>query len=83
MSQNCTELDKIITQSQSPIKHLREQAQASITAMRLDGVTSQIFFEYITNASFTEQNRQSVAVIMKNIVKKVYGVSMADFKYAC
>lgn len=82
MSQNCTELDKIIAQSQSTNKQAREQAQAAIQAMRLDGPTTQIFFEYITHAGFAEQNRQMVAVVMKNIVKRVYGVSMADLKSA-
>jgi hypothetical protein len=76
MSNSCTELNKIITQSQSTNKQLREQAQATITAMRLDATTTPILFEYITQENlFSEANRQAVAVIMKNIVKRVYGVS--------
>ena len=83
MSQNCTELDKIITQSQSTNKQLREQAQATISALRLDGGTTPVLFEYVTQETmFNEQNRLAVAVIIKNIVKKVYGVSMADLKSA-
>jgi hypothetical protein len=32
-------------------------------------------FEYITQDMFSEDNRLSVAVVIKNIIKKVYGVS--------
>ena len=32
-------------------------------------------FEYITQEMFSEDNRLSIAVIIKNIIKKVYGVS--------
>jgi hypothetical protein len=78
MSQNCSELDKIISQSQSSNKQVREQAQATISALRLDAGTTPVLFEYVTQESmFGEQNRLAVAVIIKNIVKKVYGVSMA------
>jgi hypothetical protein len=78
MSQNCSELDKIISQSQSSNKQVREQAQGTISALRLDAGTTPVLFEYVTQESmFGEQNRLAVAVIIKNIVKKVYGVSMA------
>jgi multidrug efflux pump subunit AcrA (membrane-fusion protein) len=77
MHQSCSDLDKIITQSQSANKQAREQAQATITALRLDGSTTQILLQYITE-NYKEDNRLAVAVAMKNIVKQVYGVSMAD-----
>jgi hypothetical protein len=43
--------------------------------MTLTGNTTSFLLEYITSQSFSEPNRLLVTILMKNIVKKVYGVS--------
>ena len=53
-------------------------ATAQIQAFKLDGTTVQVFFEYITAENFAYDNRLSVALHLKNIIKKVYGVSIFD-----
>ena len=59
----------------NPFVHSLSIATAQIEAFKLDGTTVQVLFEFITTESFAYDNRLSVALILKNLVKKVYGVS--------
>ena len=53
-------------------------ATAQIQAFKLDGTTVQVLFEYITAETFMQNNRHAAAIILKNILKKVYGVSLRN-----
>lgn len=44
--------------------------------MKLDLATTTVLLEYIQSQNFDEQSRTIGAVILKNIVKKAYGVSL-------
>ena len=50
-------------------------ATAQIEAFKLDETTVQVMFEYITTDAIRVENRLAVSLILKNIIKKVYGVS--------
>jgi len=50
-------------------------ATASIEALKLDDTTAQVIFEYITTEAISSDNRLAASTILKNIIKKVYGVS--------
>ena len=50
-------------------------ATEQIQKFKLDGATVEIFFAYITADGFKHDHRLHVALILKNIIKKVYGVS--------
>ena len=50
-------------------------ATAQIQAFKLDSATVQALLEFITTESLPRDNRLAVALILKNILKKVYGVS--------
>ena len=46
-------------------------------AIKLDAGTVQIMFEYMFSEGFSVDHRQFIAIHMKNIVQKVYGVSLS------
>ena len=50
-------------------------ATASIEAFKLDDTTVQVMFEYLTTDAINADNRLATALILKNLIKKIYGVS--------
>ena len=50
-------------------------ATASIEAFKLDDTTVQVMFEYLTTDAINADNRLAAALILKNLIKKIYGVS--------
>ena len=55
-------------------------ATNQITGFKLDQTTVQVFFEYITaEQHFSFGNRQHVAIILKNLLKKIFGVSVMNY----
>lgn len=41
----------------------------------MDDTTVQVIFEYITTESIKVDNRLAATLILKNLIKKIYGVS--------
>ena len=51
-------------------------ATQEMQSIKLNGTVTPLLLEHITsNQFFSEANRLSSAILVKNIVKKVYGVS--------
>ena len=63
------QLNNAVQCTQSTDANQRRQAEQHFQTIRLDAHTMNLFLSYITSdAQFSEQNRQFVSVIMKNIV---------------
>ena len=67
------QLNQCIVQSQSAIKAQRDQATQYLQGIKLDGPTTELLLQYISNDGAPDQNRQLAAVLLKNKIKTVFG----------